>query len=80
MTAKEKARQLVERYYFMLPNNGSFTGINSVNSRWEEAKKCTLIAVEEIILSNPHSNPFNTDSYPTMDYWLEVKQELANIK
>ena len=32
---------------------------------WEDyidsAKKCALIAVDNIILANPHSNPFNTD-------------------
>jgi hypothetical protein len=43
------------------------------------AKKCALIAVDYIITSNPHSNPFNTDVYSTMDYWQEVKQEIEKL-
>ena len=43
------------------------------------AKKLALITVNEIILSNPHSNPFNTDVYSTMDYWQEVKQEIEKL-
>jgi hypothetical protein len=37
------------------------------------------MAVQEIILSNPHSNPFNTDVYSTMSYWQDVKKEIENL-
>ena len=43
------------------------------------AKQCALIAVDLIITSNPHSNPFNTEVYSTMDYWQEVKSELEKL-
>lgn len=44
-----------------------------------DVKECALIAIGEIIAANPHSNPFNTDVYSTMDYWQEVKQELQKL-
>ena len=47
---------------------------------WVElAKQCALIAVNEIITSNPHSNPLNTNVESTMSYWQEVKQEIQKL-
>jgi hypothetical protein len=36
--------------------------------------------VDEIIASNPHSNPLNTELYSSMDYWFEVKQAIKQFK
>jgi hypothetical protein len=47
---------------------------------YPHAIECALIAVDEIINSNPHSNPFNTELYSTMGYWIEVKNEILTIK
>ena len=44
MTPKEKAKDLVNTFYYSLPNNGSQEGINSTTRRYEEAKQCALIA------------------------------------
>lgn len=44
-----------------------------------QAKQYALICVQEIILSNPQSNPFNTSGRSTMGYWEEVKQEIENL-
>ena len=77
MNPKEKATQLFNKYYV------SILGLN--NDLSEEiiisilSKKHALIAVTEIINSNPHSNPFNTDFYSTMQYWIEVKNEIEKI-
>jgi hypothetical protein len=69
MTPKEKAKELID---FMLYNNG-----DEYHHCWDYvAKNCALIAVNEIILANPHSNPFNTNVYLTIDYWIEVKKEI----
>jgi hypothetical protein len=38
-----------------------------------------LNAVQEIINSNPHSNPFNTIPFSTMDYWIDVKKEIEKL-
>jgi len=69
---KEKAQQLVNNFYFSLPNNGSFTGINNVNDRYKEAKQCALIAVnairEEWFLSDEREK-----------YWEEIKHEIEKL-
>lgn len=44
------------------------------------AKRCAIVCVNEIINSNPHSNPLNTDPIEsTMGYWMEVKSELEKL-
>ena len=76
MTAKDKAEELINKFV-------EHTKVYHEVLGWEDyidsAKKCALIAVDNIILANPHSNPFNTDVYSTMDYWLEVKQEIEKL-
>ena len=80
---KEKAQQLVEKFYFALPNNGSFTGINNVNDRYEEAKRCALIAVDEIMKNNKdniiHWMPCHSEECGCRDYWTNVKQEIKKL-
>jgi hypothetical protein len=63
MEAKLKAEELVEKFYW----------------DYDRAKQCALIAVNEVILANPHSNPLNTDVYSTMLFWQEVKNEINNL-
>jgi hypothetical protein len=68
MIPKEKAMQIFNRM------------CNSVDELLPfDVKECALIAVDYIITSNPHSNPFNTDVYSTMSYWQEVKQEIEKL-
>ena len=43
------------------------------------AKKCALVAAQEIICSNPHSNPLNTDVTSTMKWWMEVQEEIEKL-
>jgi hypothetical protein len=64
MTPKEKASELVHKYIDL--TNGWVYGIES----WKHKKKCALIAVDEVMKNN---------SFPTMDWWLEVKQEIENL-
>jgi hypothetical protein len=82
MTPKEKAKELVDKFYQTTPYEAFIDepcGIGAEYKAWEQAKQCALIAVDEVILANPHSNPLNTDVYSTMDYWQEVKQEIENL-
>jgi len=72
MTPTDKAKELVNQYYFSLPNNGSFEGINSIPRRWEEAVRCALIAVEQIIEAT-------IDDWSHNDYWKEVKKEIEKL-
>jgi hypothetical protein len=79
MTPKQKAEQLIIKFIDSLPANAE-TDINKFLEVDKKAsKECALIAVNEIIASNPHSNPFNTEIYSTMGYWQEVRREINNI-
>jgi len=49
MTPKEKAEDLINSFYYSLPNNGSEVGLNSTTERYKEAIQCALIVVDEII-------------------------------
>ncbi|MFM1755050.1 MAG: hypothetical protein RLZZ236_1989 [Bacteroidota bacterium] len=66
MKAKEKAKELVDKY--------SFVEIQHYTSMFE-VKQCALIAVDEI-LNNDGFTRF--DIYLT-EYWQEVKQEIINL-
>ena len=39
-----KNKDLINTFYYLLPNNGSTEGLNSTTRRYEEAKQCALIA------------------------------------
>jgi hypothetical protein len=68
MRPKEKAEQLIRKYY-------SF-GINKEGQTlsWDESKQCALIAVYEIL----NINSVDKD-YDLSNYWEEVKQEIKNL-
>jgi len=76
MTPKGKAKELVIKY-LRLQEKDSYNWFNK-----GLAKQCALIAVDEILNSNPHSNALTTDlglSLPLYDYWQEVKQEIEKL-
>jgi hypothetical protein len=76
MTPKQKAEQLID-FYAPLITGGDLI---LKDMFMEEIKGCALIAVFEIIKSNPHSNPLNTNpTFSTMTYWQEVKQEIEKL-
>jgi len=94
MKPKEKAKELYEKYYNIqgevkwdttTENKEKAENFNNelgedVDLFWVElAKQCALIAVNELINSNPHSNPLNTNVESTMSYWQEVKQEIQAL-
>jgi hypothetical protein len=75
MTAKEKARELVDKLY---PRVTSYS-LDRKNQN-ENAKQCALITVEEILDSytNEKSNGFIISDKIIL-YWQEVKQEIINL-
>jgi hypothetical protein len=75
MTAKEKAKELVDKYNSLQVN---FFG--DQDPSYGYAKQCALIAVEEILDSytNEKSNGFII-SDKIIPYWEEVKQEIINL-
>ena len=72
MTPKEKSKDLINSFYYSLPNNGSETGLNSTTIRYKEAIQCALICVDEIMSELKIYE--SVIAYET--YWQEVKQEL----
>lgn len=64
MTPKKKAKELVDKFYEILPY--------WVNE--QDAKQCALIAVDEI-LSEIYSNNFITSDNRRI-YWQQVKTEI----
>jgi hypothetical protein len=67
MTPKEKAEDLFYEFYDRLPDY--------VNN--EDAKKCAIIAVDEILIANTYKNQRYLEYY--VNYWLEVKDELNKL-
>ena len=67
MTAKEKAKELYDRYEFVY--------IQNYTSK-HEVKQCALIAVDEIIKSHLD---WATEQDECVEFWEKVKQELNNL-
>ena len=76
MTAKEKARELVDKFLCIEDNEDLFCDECGMSE--EAAKLCALIAVDEIIETFPKQ--WNGFEYESCDeYWEEVKQELLKL-
>ena len=76
MTPREKAKELFRK--FIAPTQ-QWDDVDGYITDEYNAKQCALITVNEIINSNPHSNPMNTNGFSTMAYWMEVKQEIDKL-
>jgi hypothetical protein len=69
MTPKEKAEELIKRYY-----RDSDLLVEDLS--WIQAKECALIAVDEIL----NSRPVITDSQVEYNnFWNDVKSELQSL-
>ena len=89
MKASEKAESIIKKYISICNswneewvNGKTITELkkSSFQREWFDPKICALVCVDEIINSNPHSNPLNTNPvYSTMDYWQEVKSEIEKM-
>ena len=64
MTAKEKAKELFDRFYL--------NGIKKYSMPYENSVQCALICVDEI-LENNYGAKFQ------MIFWQEVKQEINKL-
>jgi hypothetical protein len=76
---KSKVDALTERFYYTLPNNGSFTGPNNVNDRWVEARQCAIVAVQELLDEVECIQALNELSADYVTYWTEVLKELNTL-
>jgi hypothetical protein len=73
MTPKEKAQELVDKFYTFGINNISCPSY-SLYECWQLA----LIAVDEIIASNPIAFD-EDDNCIAKDWWQEVKKEIEKL-
>ena len=71
MTPTEKANELIEEY---LSLNDNFN--KPIITDEQDAVKCAIIAVDEIIKANPYSHVGNS----TIKFWQSVKTELEKLK
>ena len=84
MTPKEKAGELVDKFYQTTPNEyfvNEPIGIKGRYKSWEQAKQCALIAVNEIrealIYGKLDDSPYT--SLEARQFYLQVKQEIENL-
>lgn len=70
MTPKEKAEELVDRYM------DTIISFLNDNMKYKNAKKCALIAVDEIDYQLRTNIP---NGNHTKRYWLEVRQEIEKL-
>ena len=70
MTPIEKAEELVNQYRMILMNENTDCGNEILCT--SIAKQCAIIAVEEVIFSNPLE-------YSNVQYWQNVKLEIEKL-
>jgi hypothetical protein len=74
-TANAEAHEIINSFYFQLPNNGSRNiGLMNCSQRMEEAEKCAIILVEKILKVLESERVFER-----LEYYQEVKKEILCI-
>ena len=77
MTPKEKAKELVDRYF------NEISDVNPMSHFGNTVKQCALICVDEIITCTPSVNGrppnYQDINKGTKEYWQEVKQEIHKL-
>jgi hypothetical protein len=84
MTPKLKALLLIESMSFSRSKQMNYANGEMVDIPQNlYAKQCALVAVDEIIKSNPTSqlsDPFiGNKTYENVNYWKEVKNEIEKL-
>lgn len=73
MTPKEKAKEMI----FKFRSIGLITG--SKFCKWDEAEKCALICIDEILKYQPYDIYTIEQSNNVNKYWQEVKKEIEKL-
>ena len=72
------ARQLINDFYYQLPNNGSLKeGLLSCERRYNEAITCSLISVDKTIEALEH---YAWQNRKVIEMYQEIKQELIQLR
>jgi hypothetical protein len=75
MNYKEKAEELVEKFFSVIPVPDYDEYVNPLKTHKERAKQCALICVDEIIGSVKYTFP----SAEFLNYWQQVKTEIEKL-
>lgn len=70
MTPKEKAKELVDKFY------SKYNNVRKDKSFSQEQKRMALIAVDEIIKYSPNKP---IEEYDPIQYFKDVKQEIEKL-
>jgi hypothetical protein len=78
MTPKEKAKELVDKFFEYSYRVKWDIDKNKWEHNFDQSKQCALIAVDEIINTHLLSEKDVFGIHP-VDYWNEVKKEIENL-
>jgi hypothetical protein len=70
MTPKQKAKELVDKFFEYSYRVKWDIDKNKWEHNFDQSKQCALIAVDEILKTNP---------YKARNYWQEVKTEIEKL-
>ena len=75
MTPKERAEELTDKF------RDTIISFLSDNMKQENAKKCAILSVDQIILEQCKGSELKDPRYQDerLMYWNEVKQEIENL-
>ena len=72
MTPKDKAEQLVNKFYRIMP-------LDKMTINFDLAKNCALIAVDEVLEATKRYD-YTLGPKPSYnDYWLKVKYQIEKL-
>lgn len=75
MTAQEKAKELVSKYYDILSVIDKYDHVLA-SDIMDSAKQCAIIAIDELLNDVDASSPFEIER---LTFWKEVKQEIEKL-
>jgi len=79
MKAKEKAKELVEKFSSYAHSDWHEVYGFDENCRIQNAKQCALIAVDEILKLSYFTHEPSEDDDLYSNYWKQVKQEIEKL-
>ena len=76
------ARQLINDFYYQLPNNGFLKeGLLSCERRYNEAIICALVCIDKMITIAPWGGVIDNEVEDgSKEYYIKIKEELIQIQ
>ena len=78
ITNPSPARNLINKFYYQLPNNGYMNeGLLSCDRRYKEATACAIICIEEMIMIAPWGGVIDDEiEHGSKEYYMRIKDDL----